>query len=757
MASLRDPVCGMTVATGGDHETVHAGERYAFCSSRCLARFLEDPDADFSAPKDSEGPFTCPMHPEVVRDAFESCPVCGMGLEPLMPTRDEGPSEELIDMTRRFRVSAALAVPAVTIAMLDMLPGRPWMNAVPSTVAHIAQAVLATPVVLWAGAPLLQRGWSSIVERNPNMFTLIAIGVGAAFGFSVAALLVPDTFPPAFRAPGGGVPVYFEAAAAIVTLVLLGQVLELRARHRTGGEIRALLELAPRTANRLEESGAERAVPLDAVAVGDRLRVRPGESVPVDGVVLEGTSFLDESMVSGEPLPVGKAVGAEVIGGTINTTGALVIRAERVGQDTVLSQIIALVATAQRTRAPIQSVADRVAGVFVPAVVAVALAALVAWALWGPEPRLTHGIVSAVAVLIIACPCALGLATPMSMMVAMGIGATQGALFRSAEALEVLGDVDTLVVDKTGTLTEGKPALVRTTTVGRFDEARLLQLAASVESLSEHPVGLALVHAARERGLPLEKVEDFDYQPGRGVRGRVAGHRVAIGKASFLRDGGTDVPEPTGGSGPETSLPVAVDGQFVGVFSVADPLKEGSREVVAALRAEGLRIVMLTGDDLAPAEHVAEALSIDEVRAGVLPAEKAAVIRDFRAEGRIVGMAGDGINDAPALAEANVGVAMGTGTDIAIESAGVTLLRGDLRALLRARRLSRMAMANVRQNLFFAFVYNALGVPVAAGALYPILGVVMSPILAAAAMSLSSLSVISNALRLRKIAGAQAI
>jgi Cu+-exporting ATPase len=694
------------------------------------------------------------MHPEVRQIGPGSCPICGMALEPVEMTAEEPENHELVDMTRRFRASAALTVPVVLLAMSEMLPGD-LAHAVPGAVRAWIQLALATPVVLWGGAPFFARGWQSIVNRSPNMFTLIALGVGVAWVYSVVATLVPGIFPPSFRMPDGGVGVYFEAAAVIVVLVQLGQVLELRARGQTGAAIRALLGLAPKTARRLRPDGTDEDVPLEHVHPGDRLRVRPGEKVPVDGVVIEGTSAVDESMVTGEPMPVEKRAGDAVIGSTVNGTGSLVMRAEKVGSATLLARIVAMVAQAQRSRAPIQRLADVVSGYFVPAVVVAAAITAVVWALVGPEPRTAHAIVNAVAVLIIACPCALGLATPMSIMVATGRGATAGVLFKNAEAIEVLRTVDTLVVDKTGTLTQGRPALASVIPFGAWDETALLRMAASLERGSEHPLASAIVEGAVARGVELSKADAFEARPGKGVVGRVDGRTVALGNLALLADLGV-APDGAAARADDlrreghTAMFVVVDGSLAGLVSVADPIKDTTPEAIQRLHAEGLRIVMLTGDSRLTAEAVARRLQIDEVIPDVLPDQKAAVIQRLQQEGRIVAMAGDGINDAPALAQAQVGIAMGTGTDVAMESAGVTLVKGDLRGIVRARRLSRATMSNIRQNLFFAFVYNALGVPVAAGVLYPAFGLLLSPMIAAAAMSLSSVSVIGNALRLRR-------
>jgi Cu+-exporting ATPase len=746
-SGVLDPVCGMTVDPAtAKFSAEHEGKRYYFCGGGCLAKFQANPAKYLHAAGSPLRPrhdveYTCPMHPEVRQIGPGSCPLCGMALEPVEMTAEEPENEELIDMTRRFRVSAVLAVLVVLLAMTERLP---WV-----------QLGLATPVVLWGGAPFFVRGWQSIVNRSPNMFTLIALGVGVAWLFSVVATGFPGIFPPSFRMHDGSVGVYFEAAAAIVALVQLGQVLELRARSQTGAAIRALLGLAPKTARRVRGDGSDEDVPLEHVHIGDRLRVRPGERVPVDGVVLEGTSAVDESMVTGEPMPVEKRAGDAVIGATVNATGSFIMRADTVGSGTLLARIVAMVAQAQRSRAPIQKLADVVSGYFVPAVVAVAALTAIVWAAVGPEPRTAHAIVNAVAVLIIACPCALGLATPMSIMVAMGRGAAAGVLFKNAEAIEVLRSVDTLVVDKTGTLTLGKPALASVVPAPGWDEAGLLRAAASLEQGSEHPLAAAIVEGARARGIALTRAESFESRTGKGVVGRVEGRTVALGNVTLLADLGVVATEAWEKADAlrrdgQTAMFVAVDGALAGVVSVADPIKESTPEAIRQLHAEGVRIVMLTGDSRTTADAVARTLGIDEVIPEVLPDQKAAVIERLQREGRVVAMAGDGINDAPALAQAQVGIAMGTGTDVAMESAGVTLVRGDLRGIVRARRLSRATMGNIRQNLFFAFVYNALGVPVAAGVLYPFFGLLLSPMLAAAAMSLSSVSVIGNALRLRR-------
>ena len=713
-----------------------------------------------TGPADREGTmtrvvYTCPMHPEIVRDGPGSCPICGMALEPRTVSLEEGPSPELADMSRRFWVSLALTLPLLFVAMAPMAGWR--LGPLDGGAGRWAELVVATPVVLWGGWPFFVRGWASILNRSPNMFTLIALGTGVAYLDSVAAVLAPGLFPPSFRDHHGEVGVYFEAAAAIVTLVLLGQVLELRARSRTSSALKALLGLAPRTARRLREDGAEAEVPLERVEVGDRLRVRPGEKVPVDGVVVEGTSAVDESMVTGESLPVEKKAGARVIGATINSTGSFIMRAEKVGADTVLASIVRLVSEAQRSRAPIQRLADVVASYFVPAVVVAAIVTFAAWALFGPPPRMAYALVNAVAVLIIACPCALGLATPMSIMVATGRGATAGVLFRNAEALETMEGVDTLVVDKTGTLTEGKPRLEAVVTADGIDEKELLRRAASLEQGSEHPLAAAIVAGAVERGVRPAAAAGFASHTGRGVAGLVDGHRVVVGNRTLLDETGVE-PGPLAvraealrGEGHGVMF-VAVDGRVAGLLRVTDPLKPSTPEALRLLRDDGVHIVMVTGDGRATAEAVARKLGLEDVHAEVLPEQKVEIVARLQAEGRVVAVAGDGINDAPALAKADVGIAMGTGTDVAMESADVTLVKGDLRGIARARRLSRATMRNIRQNLFFAFVYNVLGIPVAAGVLYPSTGLLLNPMIAAAAMSFSSVSVIGNALRLRRAA-----
>ncbi|WP_312361833.1 copper-translocating P-type ATPase [Agrobacterium sp.] len=707
------------------------------------------------APAVPEGTvYTCPMHPQIRQIGPGNCPICGMTLEPVIATAETGPSEEYRDMQRRFWVGLVLALPVLALEMgghltnLHMLLGAQTSNWL--------QMVLATPVVLWAGWPFFQRGWQSIVTRHLNMFTLIAMGTGVAWIYSVVATVFPSIFPATFRSGEGSVAVYFEAAAVITVLVLLGQVLELRAREQTGGAIRALLDLAPKIARRVNADGSEEDVGLDLVAVGDRLRVRPGEKVPVDGTLLEGRSSVDESMITGESMPVTKEIGAKLIGGTMNQTGAFVMEAGKVGRDTMLSQIVQMVADAQRSRAPIQRLADEVSGWFVPLVIVVAVISFVAWMLFGPEPKLAHGLVAAVAVLIIACPCALGLATPMSIMVGVGRGARLGVLIKNAEALERFEKVNTLVVDKTGTLTEGRPKVTAIIPGPELSETELLRLAATLENSSEHPLALAIVNAAREGGVPIGNAQDFDSPVGKGVTGKVDGHTLILGSHRIMEDERIDVSSMTAKAEElrndgATVIFMAMDGRVAGLFAIADPIKATTPDAVKALVDAGIRVVMLTGDNKTTAQAVARRLGIAEVEAEVLPEDKSKIVSRLRSEGRIVGMAGDGVNDAPALAAADVGIAMGTGTDVAIESAGVTLLKGDLQGIVRARQLSHVTMANIRQNLFFAFIYNALGVPVAAGVLYPAFGILLSPIIAAAAMALSSVSVIGNSLRLRSV------
>jgi Cu+-exporting ATPase len=699
--------------------------------------------------------YTCPMHPEVVSDKPGNCPKCGMALEPRTVTAEES-NPELVDMTRRFWISATLTFPLVALAMSRMFLTEALHAWLPGRALSFVEFALATPVVLWCGWPFFVRMWQSFVHRSPNMFTLIGIGTGAAYLYSTVATFFPQIFPASFRSRHGGVDLYFEAAAVITTLVLLGQVLELRARSQTGAAIRALLGLAPKTARRITAGGNEEDVPLDQVQTGDKLRVRPGEKVPVDGTVIEGSSFVDESMISGEPVPVEKETGDRLIGATVNGAGGFVMQAERVGSETVLSQIVRMVAQAQRSRAPIERLADTVSGYFVPAVLLVAILAFVFWAAYGPEPRYAYALINAVAVLIIACPCALGLATPMSIMVGVGRGASAGVLVKNAEVLEVMEKVDTLVVDKTGTLTEGKPRLVSIKPLGGYSDADLLRLVGSLEQASEHPLAAAIARGARDRGVEFSPVTDFQSITGKGVEGRVDGKRVAVGNRRLLEDQGATVDELTAQaehlrSEGQTVMFVAIDGRPGGLLGVADPIKDSTAEALRMLREEGLQIVMLTGDSRTTAQAVAKKLGIEQVEAEVLPEQKIQVVKRLKAEGRIVAMAGDGINDAPALAEAHVGIAMGSGTDVAMESAGVTLVKGDLRAIARARRLSEATMKNIRQNLFFAFIYNALGVPVAAGALYPFFGLLLNPMIAAAAMSFSSVSVIVNALRLKKL------
>ncbi len=797
-----DPVCGMSTDDPTAFQTCEDGEttRY-FCSDHCLARFRENPAAfigqDDSAAEEAPAPsgplytcpmhpeiersgpgtcpkcgmalepagpvvaatrteYTCPMHPEVVSDRPGNCPKCGMALEPKTIVVDDGEeNQEYGDMRRRFIFGAVLTVPLVIIAMRTMLPGGGLLDElVPARILAWIELILATPVVLWAGWPFYVRAVESVRNLSLNMFTLIGLGVSVAYVYSLVAALLPSIFPATMRGPDGSVGVYFEAAAVIVTLILLGQVLELRARSQTGAAIKALLGLAPKTARKINADGTEEDIALENVRVDDILRVRPGEKVPVDGVVVDGSSAVDESMISGEPLPVRKDTGDRVIGATVNTTGALTIRAEKVGSETLLARIVQMVAEAQRSRAPIQKLADQVAGWFVPVVISIALLAFTVWFYFGPEPRLAHALIVAVSVLIIACPCALGLATPMSIMVATGKGATMGVLFKNAEAIETMRRIDTLLVDKTGTLTLGKPKLTGMVPADGMDEERLLRMAASLEKTSEHPLAAAIVHGAGQQGVELTEPQEFTSITGKGVRGTVDGREVLLGNLHLMEDAGIDTrilaerAEEMRRQG-KTVMFVAVDGAIAGLVAVSDPIKETTPDAIRALHREGMRVVMVTGDNRATAEAVAAQLEIDEVVAGVLPDEKAKVVKKYQDAGRMVAMAGDGINDAPALAQAHVGIAMGTGTDVAMESAGVTLVKGDLTGIVRARKLSRATMANIRQNLFFAFVYNSLGVPVAAGVLYPFFGILLSPIIAAAAMSLSSVSVVVNALRLR--------
>ena len=812
-----DPICGMEVepsTAAGKHE--HKGHTYYFCSQHCLAKFKEDPEkflkstaighaahghghehaaahspqldrtepGTYICPMDPDvrttkpGPcpkcgmalepeaprapavkteYVCPMHPEIVRSEPGSCPICGMALEPRTVTLEEEANPELVDMTRRFWVGVVLSAPIVFLAMSEFIPGQPLQRSFSPQLLNWIQLALASPVVLWGGWPFFERGWASIVNRSPNMFTLIAIGVGTAYAYSLAATLFPQLFPPSFRGHGGEVGVYFDAAAVITTLVLLGQVLELRARSKTSNAIRALLGLAPKTARLVRDDGAEEDIPLERVKPGDRLRVRPGEKVPVDGVVVEGSTSVDESMVTGEPIPVEKTKGNPVTGGTVNGTGSFIMQAQRVGSDTLLAQIVRMVSEAQRSRAPIQRLADVVSSYFVPAVVFVAIVTFIAWTLFGPEPRMAYALVNAVAVLIIACPCALGLATPMSIMVGTGRGALAGVLIKNAEALEVLEKIDTLVVDKTGTLTEGKPRLASLVAESGKNENEILRLAASLERGSEHPLAAAIVAAAVEKNIKLLEASHFQSVTGKGVMGTVEGKKIALGNQKLLEElevqAGklSDRADELRRDG-QTVMFVIVDGTVGGIVGVADPVKESTPEAIRQLHEDGVKVAMLTGDNRTTAEAVARKLGIDEVHAEVLPEQKGEVVKRLQAEGRMVAMAGDGINDAPALAQAHVGIAMGTGTDVAMESAGVTLVKGDLRGIARARRLSRATMRNIRQNLFFAFVYNVLGVPIAAGILYPFFGLLLSPIIASAAMTLSSVSVISNALRLNRLA-----
>src|SRR6266540_3833925 len=815
---MTDPICGMNVEperAAGSH--VHNGQTYYFCSRHCLAEFKEDPERFLkspaaghaahgeghshaqAAPSKAKGneteqgvyvcpmdpevreskpgacpkcgmalepaapaaplvktEYVCPMHPEIVRAEPGACPICGFALDPRTVTLEEEANPELVDMTRRFWVGVVLSLPIAFLAMSEMIPGQPLQRSFAPRLLNWLQLLLATPVVLWGGWPFFQRGWTSIVNRSLNMFTLIGIGVGTAYVYSLAAALFPDAFPPSFRGHGGEVAVYFDAAAVITTLVLLGQVLELRARSKTSKAIKALLGLAPKTARLLRDDGTETDVPLERVKVGDRLRVRPGEKIPVDGIVLEGATSVDESMITGEPIPVEKTKGSPVSGGTVNGTGSFVMRAERVGSDTLLAQIVRMVAEAQRSRAPIQRLADVVAGYFVPAVVLVAIITFIAWASFGPEPAMAYGLLNAVAVLIIACPCALGLATPMSIMVGTGRGATAGVLIKNAEALEVLEKVDTLVVDKTGTLTEGKPRLAALVAVPGQDENEILRLAASLERGSEHPLAAAIVAGAEKRGLKLTDARDFRSITGKGVVGAVDGQQVALGNRRLLEELGVGASELAARSEElrrdgQTVMFVVVDRSVAGLIGVADPVKPSTPEAIRTLHDDGVKIVMLTGDNRTSAEAVARKLGIDEIQAEVLPEQKSEIVKRLQMQGHMVAMAGDGVNDAPALAQAHVGVAMGTGTDVAMESADVTLVKGDLRGLVRARRLSRATMRNIRENLLWAFVYNALGVPIAAGVLYPFVGLLLSPMIASAAMSLSSVSVIANALRLRRV------
>ncbi len=756
--AVRDPVCGMSVDPAtSKHRFDYRGETIHFCSAGCRTKFAADPAKylEKRKPEPEAAPgtiYTCPMHPEIRQVGPGSCPICGMALEPEVASLDTGPNPELADMTRRFWIGGLLALPAVVLEMGGHLAGP--HNWIEPALSNWIQFVFATPVVLWAGWPFFVRGWQSLQTRNLNMFTLIAMGTGVAYVYSLIGTIAPQLFPATFRGHGGAVAVYFEAAAVITVLVLLGQVLELRAREATSGAIKALLQLAPKTARRIGDDGAEHEVEIDSLAVGDRLRVRPGEKVPVDGVILEGRSSLDESLVTGESMPVTKEPGARVIAGTLNQSGGFVMRAEKVGRDTLLSQIVKMVADAQRSRAPIQRLADQVAGWFVPTVIVVAVLAFAAWASFGPEPRMAFGLVAAVSVLIIACPCALGLATPMSIMVGVGRGAQAGVLIKNAEALERMERVDTLVVDKTGTLTEGKPKVVSIAPASGFEENDILRLAASVERASEHPLADAIVRAAKERRLELGQVDGFDSPTGKGATGMVDGKSIVLGNARYLASLGIETAsldkeaERLRGES-ATVISMAIDGRLAGLFAIADPVKQTTPDALKALHAEGIKVIMLTGDNRTTADAVARKLGIAEVEAEVLPDQKSAVVSRLQTSGRIVAMAGDGVNDAPALAAAEVGIAMGTGTDVAMESAGVTLLKGDLTGIVRARRLSEATMSNIRQNLFFAFIYNSAGIPIAAGILYPSFGILLSPIIAAAAMALSSVSVVGNALRLR--------
>lgn len=765
MTTAKDPVCGMNVPLGMDKpHHVHDDKTYHFCSKKCHDKFVGDPEHFISgAHKEDAGPvpkgtqFTCPMHPEIIRDEPGDCPKCGMALEPMgVPVGDEGPNPELVDFKRRFWIGAVLTVPLLVLTMGPFVGLGFVRDIFGERMTLWIELILGTPVILWAGWPFFVRGVKSVINRSLNMFTLIGMGVGAAYLFSVVAVFVPDIFPDGFRDSQGHVGVYFEAGAVIVVLVLLGQLMELGARERTGSAIKALLDLAPKTARIIRDDGREEEVPLEDVKVGDRLRIRPGDKVPVDGVVVEGRTSIDESMLSGEPVPVEKVVGDDVTGATINGTGSLVIEAKRVGSDTMLSQIVEMVANAQRSRAPIQKLADSVAGGFVPAVIIIAILSFIAWATWGPAPAFSYALISAVAVLIIACPCALGLATPMSIMTATGRGAQIGVLIKNAEALERFAKVDTLIVDKTGTLTVGKPKLVAVMPEVGHDESEVLRLAASLERGSEHPLAEAIVSGAEERDVELAKAEDFEAITGKGVKGVVDGKPVALGNAKLAADMGLDGGKFVEAANArrdegETVMFVIIGTEIAGLVSVADPVKETTPDALKALHAEGFHIIMATGDNERTAKAVAAKLGIDEIRADVLPEDKANIIKELQDKGHKVAMAGDGVNDAPALAQADVGIAMGTGADVAIESAGFTLVKGDLNGIVRARRLARATMRNIKQNLFFALVYNAAGVPVAAGILFPVFGILISPIFAAAAMSLSSVSVISNALRLRTV------
>ncbi|WP_339864561.1 heavy metal translocating P-type ATPase [Paremcibacter congregatus] len=758
--TTKDPVCGMKVSIlSAKHSTTHQHEKYYFCSARCEDKFVKDPEKYLGDKEPDEimpagTQYTCPMHPEIIRDEPGDCPKCGMALEPMgIPSRDEGPNPELIDFTRRFWIGLVLSLPILILEMAGHFSGE-FKNIISDQMSVLIQFLLATPVMLWTAAPIFVRGWKSILTINPNMWTLISIGTGIAYLYSLVAFFAPDLFPDTIKTEGGLVPVYFEAAAVIIVLVLLGQVLELRAREKTGSAIRALLDLAPKVALRLNEDGSEEEVPLDHILVGDRLRVRPGEKVPVDGIVSEGHSSIDESMLTGEPVPVEKHIDDKVTGATLNGTGGFIMRAERVGSETMLSQIVAMVAEAQRSRAPIQKYADLIAGWFVPAVLFIAIAAFTVWYYFGPEPALTHGLIAAVSVLIIACPCAVGLATPMSIMVGTGRGAQAGVLIKNAEALEIFAKVDTLIVDKTGTLTVGKPVLTDIVPLNGFSETEILTCAASLERGSEHPLAAAIVGGAKARNISLLQADNFNAVTGKGVSAVIAGEHVALGNSAMMATLGLntdDFRHQANGMRYEgkTVMFIAIDKTLAGLVGVEDPIKETTNQALDALHSEGLRIIMVTGDNTATAKAVASRLNIDDVRADVLPEGKADIIKELQAKGAKVAMAGDGVNDAPALALAEVGIAMGTGADVAMESAGITLVKGDLTGIVRARRLSETTMRNIKQNLFLAFIYNTLGVPVAAGVLYPVFGILLSPIIAAAAMSLSSLSVVGNALRLR--------
>ncbi len=758
--AVRDPVCGMEVDPHtAKHRAEHGGHPYYFCSDGCRTKFVADPATyltERAPPPVIEGAiYTCPMHPEVRQVGPGSCPICGMALEPELASAETGPNPELADMSRRFWIGLILTLPVFALEMGGHLTGlHQWLG---QQTSNWLQFALATPVVLWAGWPFFERGWASLITRNLNMFTLISMGTGVAWLYSVIATAFPGIFPAELRGPDGAISVYFEAAAVITVLVLLGQVLELRAREQTSGAIKALLDLSPKTARRIAEDGSEADISLDQVHVGDKLRVRPGERVPLDGQIIDGRSAIDESMITGESMPLTKSAGDKVIGGTMNQSGGFVMRADKIGRDTMLSQIVQMVSQAQRSRAPIQRLADQVSGWFVPAVIAIALLAFAAWSIWGPDPKLTYGLIAAVSVLIIACPCALGLATPMSIMVGVGRGAEHGVLIKNAEALERMEKVDTLVVDKTGTLTEGKPRVVAIRAIGTTVEDELLRLAASLERSSEHPLADAIVREAQSRSLALSEAKDFDSPLGKGAFGVVDGRRVAIGNKRLMDDQGITIgdlvneAEKLRGEG-ATAIYVAVDGVASGIIAIADPIKDSTPTAIKALQAAGVHVVMLTGDNATTARAVAGKLGIADVEAEVLPEDKSRIVETLRAQGRIVAMAGDGVNDAPALAAADVGIAMGTGTDVAMESAGITLLKGDLIGIVRARHLSTATMANIRQNLFFAFAYNAAGVPIAAGVLYPVFGILLSPIIAAAAMALSSVSVVGNALQLRRAA-----